>query len=158
MHDCWGILTSHAHVLLLCYHNLFTKIIPITTYCAHSFSYYTVTNFSVYRKDLQIFYIASKQRRQTFLLQHFSSSTDMPDLHYFIPDYDYSIFKPSKTFLRRQATYTIPLKIDTIKNFSSDTYYIYFSIFTRNLRRHLCTIDYTGLRHYTLFPFARPNT
>jgi hypothetical protein len=37
---------------MLCYHNLFTKFIPVTTYCMHSFSFFTKSDISVYRKDL----------------------------------------------------------------------------------------------------------
>ncbi len=127
------------------------------TYCAHSFSFYTKTDISVYRKDLQIVHTAENNNdKQTFLLQHFSSGQDMPDLHYFIPDYDHV-----QTFIFNLDGQHIllRLRLDTIKNFQnffSDSYYISFSNFYSDLRRHFCTINSKRLRHYTLLPFARP--
>jgi hypothetical protein len=38
--------------VMLCYHNLFTKIIPFTTICTHSFSFYKESELFHHRQDL----------------------------------------------------------------------------------------------------------
>jgi hypothetical protein len=96
------------------------------------------------------YFIQPKQRRQTFLLQHFTVQ-DIPDLHLFIPDYDHVL-----TFIYTLDGQHILIRWKSIQ-YSFPPAIITFPFpFLLKTRRHLCTENSKGLSHYTLLLFARP--
>jgi hypothetical protein len=103
---------------------------------AFIFILYNSKTFPFYRKDLQIFHIASNNDDNlffsiTFLFQHISSRLAL-----------------NRSRLRSSSpSQSIQNEVGSIqiKHYSSNTYYTYLS-----------TVHYTRLRHFTIFPFARP--